>query len=336
MYSGIMVVAETDPVFERNALAESVLDMSYEIEHPLTMVRALEAKDAISDEICVSINSVWKRVSYLSEQQVFLSFSQNGVAYNLPLSGLKRNITFEETGFPKKLIIDYSNDKVLLTENLIVQNDSYPVNVVWQLSPLRGDISNASLYISDFFDADLSFSKAYIPGLLDWQSPWDKPSYVAGNNDWTLVDFSPKDMTESYVGIYDDANQVIFALKFTDLPDWGNAGALANRMIDAVRFQYKLGNVAANRTTSLSYQVLTFSKSSYPEMQLGQLGEMFDFKPASAFDVMTRDYSDYVKQNNIEFLVYDKKSFDARLLRSNLLQQIYSNDEYVICKIKQP
>ena len=61
---------------------------------------------------------------------------------------------------------------------------------------------------------------------------------------------------------------------------------------------------------------------------------MFDSKPVSAFDVMTRDYADYIKENNVEFVVYDKNSFDAKLLRSNLLQQVYSNDEYIICKIK--
>ncbi len=333
MYSGIMVIAETEPVFERNVVAESVLDMSYEIEQPITLVRALEAKDVISDELCVSIDSVWQRASYLSERQVFLAFTQNSVTYNLPLSSLNRNITFDESGFPKKLIIKYSNDRILLTENLIVWNDSYPIDVTWQLLPLRGDIANSSLYISTYFDPGMSFDKAYVPGVLHWQNPWDNPSYIAGNNDWTLVDFSPKNMTEDYVGIVDEAHQVEYALRFIDRPDWGNVGALANKNIDAVRFQYQLGDIAANQTVSSSYQVLTFSKSSYPEMDLNFLGQMFDSKPASAFDVMTRDYTDYIKQNNIGFVVYDKNSFDARLLRSSQLQQVYSNDEYIVCKI---
>jgi asparagine N-glycosylation enzyme membrane subunit Stt3 len=333
MYSGIMVVAETDPVIERNPLAESVLDMSYEIEQPFTLVRALEAKDVISDELCVSIDSVWQRVSYLSEQQVFLAFTQNNVAYDLPLSSLDRNITFIETGFPKTLIIDYSNDNVRLTENLSVQNDSYPVDVTWQLTPLSGDISNASLYIATSFDAGMSFDKAYVPGVLDWQSPWDKPSYTAGNDDWVLVDLAPKNMTQDCLGFYDDNHQVAYAIKFTDLPESGNVGALANRMIDAVRFQYQLGDVTANQTALSRYQVLTFSKTSYSEMQLSQLEQMFDMKPASSFDVLARDYTDYIKQNSIGFVVYDKSSFDASLLRSSHLQQVYSNDEYIICKI---
>jgi hypothetical protein len=333
-YSGKMVIAETDPTVQWNAVAESVLDMSYEIQHPLTMVKAFEAKDLISDEIYVSINNVWKRVSLLSEQEVSLSFSQNNVAYSFNLSNLNRNIMFNESASPK-VVITYSNDEIRLTKTILVHDDSYPIDVVWELTPLKDEINNASLYVSSRFDASFSFDKAYVPGLLNWENPWDKPSYVAGNNDWVLVNFSSENMTEDYLGAYDDQNQVAFALKFVDTPDSGNVGALANRMIDVIRFQYQFGNVVAKETVSSTYQILTFSRSSYPEMpQLNELRNMFDVKPASAFNVTTRDYADYIKENNIEFVVYDKSRFDVKLLYSNLLQLIYSNDEYVICQIK--
>jgi hypothetical protein len=335
MYSGKTVIAETDPVFDRNVVAESVLDLSYEIEHPLTMVRTLEARSNTFDEAYVSVNSVWKRVSFLSEQWVFVSYNQNNVAYRFNLSGLNRNIVFDETGAAKQLTIKYSNDEILLTENILVQDDRYPIDVVWDLSPLKNEIDNASLYITNYLDASFSFDKAYVPGLLNWQSPWDKPTYVGGNNNFALLDFSSENMTGNYIGAYDDQNQVAFALRFVDLPDSGNVGALANRMVDAIRFQYQYGNVTANQTVSSTYQLLTFSKTSYPEMPpLNDLGSMFDLKPASTFTVTTRDYADYIKQQNIEFIVYDKTRFDNTLLRTNLLQLVYSNDEFVICKIK--
>ena len=68
--------------------------------------------------------------------------------------------------------------------------------------------------------------------------------------------------------------------------------------------------------------------------QLSELKNLFDFKSESPFDVKTRDYADYIKEFKIEFLVYDKNRFDSKLLSSNLLQLVYSNDEYVICRIK--
>jgi hypothetical protein len=333
-FSDMSVIAETDPIIDRNLVAESVLDLSFEIEHPFTLVRALEAKDLISDETCVFINGVWKRVSFLSEQEVSVSFNQNNVNYHFDLSDLNRTIEFEESGYPKKLVIRYFNDEILLTENMLVQNTSYPIEINWEMSPLRGEISNASLYLSNFFDASFAFSKAYVPGLLNWQNPWDKPSYIAGNNDWALLDFSSKTMTEDYIGAYDEQNQVAFALRFVDLPEAGNLGVLSDRMIDAIRFQYQFGNVTANQMVSATYQILTFSKSSYPEMpQLSELRQMFEFKPSSPFDVKTRDYIDYIKENDIAFVVYNKDRFDLKFLHTNLFQLVYANSMYVICKI---
>lgn len=334
IYSNKLVIAATDPIVDRNVVAESVLDLSYEIEHPLTLVRAYEAKGYISDENYISINNVWRRVSYLSEQGVFLSFSENDVEHYFDLSGLSKEIVFEEQSYPKKLVIKYSNGDIALTESILVQNDSYPIIVDWALSPLRSEIDNVTLYISNFFDLQFSFEKAYVPGSLDWANPWSKPSYAEGN-EWAVVTFSSENLTDNYLGAYDEKNEVAFALKFEDLPDWGNVGVLSNRQIDAFRFQYQFDKVNVNQTASVTYQILTFSKSSFPEMpQLNELKNMFELKSASAFDVKTRNYANYIKELKIEFLVYDKNRFDSKLLNSRILQLIYANDGYVICRIK--
>ncbi len=78
MFSGKNVIAATDPVVERNQIAETVLDLSYELDSALaeldsasttkslTMVRAYESKGDISGENYVSINGVWERVTIFS------------------------------------------------------------------------------------------------------------------------------------------------------------------------------------------------------------------------------------------------------------------------------
>jgi hypothetical protein len=270
----------------------------------------------------------------VSEQGVFLNFSKNDVEYYFNLSDLRREIVFEEQGYPKKLEITYSNDDIALTETVFVQNDSYPITVEWALSPLRSEIHNVTLYLSSFFDLYFSFEKAYIPGSLDWENPWSKPSYTQGN-EWAVVTFSAENLTSNYLGAYDEKNGIVFALKFAELPDWGNVGALTSRQVDAFRFQYQLGKIDANQTASVTYQVLTFPKSSFPEMQLPtEVKSLFELKPTSAFEVTTRDYASYIKELGIEFLVYDKNRFDSKLLNSRILQLIYANDGYVICRIK--
>ena len=62
-------------------------------------------------------------------------------------------------------------------------------------------------------------------------NPWDAPQSIKTVNgtDWTVISFSNTNLKDNYVGIYDDADEIAFALKFKDLPDWGNIGALGEQ-----------------------------------------------------------------------------------------------------------
>jgi hypothetical protein len=333
LFSGKSVIAQTDPIVDRNVIATSVLDLSYEFEHPLTIIRAYESKGAISDEDYVSLNSVWQRVSYSSADGDFLNYTVNGVSHGSNLVNFRREIIFEDQGYPMKLVIKYSNNDVAITQTILVQNDSYPLDVSWTVTSLKNEITEVAFQISRHLDLSFSFEKAYLPGLLDWDNPWARPSEVNGN-EWVVIDFSRTTLIDNFIGFYDDKNAVAFAIKFAELPDWGNVGALTNRQIDAVRFQYSFDKISANNSASFAYRTLAFSHSSFPEMQnLTDLQGLFDFKPATTFEVQSRDYHDYIIENNIDFVVYDKNQFDTKVVRAKILQLVYSNDRYVIFKI---
>jgi hypothetical protein len=334
MFSGKNVIAATFPVIQRNEIPASVLDLSYELEHPLTLVSAYEVKSDLSNEMYVSMGAVWQRVSYSSADGDFVSYQENGVNNRFALSTFSREIVFEENVMPKKLLISYSNGEVAVAQTILMENDRYPLNVTWTVSAIRSDITNVSLYLSTFFDLQFSFLKAYMPGLLNWENPWSRPSYSQGN-DWAVVNFSRSTLTGNYLGFYDEKEEVVFALNFKELPDWGNVGVLASRQIDAVRFQYNVDKIKINQTAFFKYQVLTFSKSSYPEMQQpNELKSLFELKPLTPFEVKSRDYHDVIKEENIKFIVYDKNQLDTKIIRCKLLELVYSNDRYVIFRVK--
>jgi hypothetical protein len=331
-FSGKNIIAQTDPVVQRNEIAESVLSLSYEIQDPKNLVRAYEAKGDITDESYVSIHDVWYRVSYSSAAGNFVSFIQNGTSYNFPLSDLSRDISFIDQSYPKKIEFTYSNEYVALMQAIIVQNDSYPIDISWSISPIRNDISNVTLYISNFFDLQFNITKAQIPQLMNWVNPWDLSSKTTHGTDWAVASFSSSDLKDYYIGLYDEQKDVAFAFKFNDLPDWGNIGALGNRQIDAVRFQYQFQEINANQTITRQYQVLTLSQNSFQTMQPNELKILFDFKPGQ-FRVDCRNYKDYIAENNIGFIVYDKNQLDTKMARCKFLELIYSNDRYAIFKV---
>jgi hypothetical protein len=334
MFSGKTVIAATDPVVERNKISESVLDLSYELDHPLTMIRAYESKGNISDENYISINDVWNRVTYSAADGDFISYNLNSIEKVSALSTFTRDIVFDDEDLPKKITISYSNGEVTITQKILMQNDSYPINVTWTVSPLENEISNVALYVSTFFDLQFSFEKAYLPGILNWENPWSRPSNSQGN-DWAVVNFSSSTLTNKYIGFYDDKEEAVFALKFEELPDWGNIGALASMQIDAMRFQYNFDKISSNQVVSFTYKVLTFSKNSYPAMQqLNDLERLLDVKASATFTIDSRNYQDYVEENDIKFIVYDKNQLDTKIINCKLLELVYSNDRYVIFKIR--
>lgn len=337
-FSGMHVIAQTDPTVQRNEIAEAVLSLSYELEHQQTLTIAYEAKGDIFDENQVSINQVWDTLWYNSGSGDFLLYTQNGTEHRLQLSTLSKQVMFIDQGNPKQIIFTLSDGNVELTRTVSYSNVSYAVGTNWTLTPLKGQIYNASLYLTTLFDLKYDLNAVQIPGLLDWVNPWDAPSQIRNThtdpnpkNNWAVAGFSSGDLKNGYLGLYDDKNQVAFALNFTDLPDWGNIGALAQRQIDAVRFQYNLGDLAANQTASCSYQTLTVAKSSYPTLSRDTLMGMFALKPS--LTVNSRSYVNDLVKYNVAFLVYDRNQLDTSMIHSRLLQLVYSNDRYVIFKI---
>jgi len=140
-------------------------------------------------------------------------------------------------------------------------------------------------------------------------------------------------LTDNYIGLYDEKRSVAFELKFGNLPDWGNVGVLANGEVNALRTQYQFSNIAKGQNQSVMYQILTLSKTSYPNMpQPNEIKSMFTLKTNN--ELTTRNFLDYIKESNIQFIVYNKDRFYTQLLQSNILTEVYANNNYVICKIK--
>ncbi len=331
------VIAATDPIVERNLITESILELSYEIETPLTLIRAYEAKGDISSENYVSVNNVWQRETYGSTAGDYISYNIGNVNKKVDLSQMTRHYTLDGSKAAQKtLTIVYTNDDVSVTQTQLVQNTSYPTQVTWNVTPAKSQINNVTVYLTTFFDLYFTYDKAYLPGILNWENPWANPTAITPGQ-WAVTDFSKNNITDNYLALHDENNQVYYAMKFQDLPDWGDIGALTNMQIDAIRLSYKYDQVNPGDTASFSFQTLTFSEGSYYHtVQPDQLKEMFTAEPAWYFTVASRNYIDYIKENNVGFLVYDRNELDFKLVRSSILELIYSNSRYAIFRVNNP
>ena len=335
VYSGLNVIAETDPIIDWNVNAECVLDLSYELAHPLTMVRVYDAKANVSDETYAQMNMVWRRIAYSPMDNAYFTYQdQNFTVHSSALSSLNRTISMDEVHFPKKISVTYFGEDFKLTENILVQNQSYPVTVTWQLTALN-DLNYANLFLSEHFESTFNFDEANVPGVLNWSNPLSNPSREQVGQ-WAVTSFSRENLAaDNHIDVYAQGNQTAFAVKFVDLPDFGNVGALASGRIDAVRWQYNFFKVEATYTVAVTYQTLTFSMTSYPDLKdPRQMNTLFDLSVASPFEVQSRNFASIIRDNYVGFVVYDVNRFDRKILGSGWVQLVYSNDKYLVLKIK--
>ena len=332
-FSGKNVTAQTDETVQYMDVAEAVLTLAYELEHPQTMLKAYQAKGDTLDEYYVSMSKVWERTAFSSSSGDTFSYTLNGIYHEIGINQFTKEIDFQDQADPKSITLVFSNDDVALTKTISVRNNTYPFNVSWTVTPLQGQITNASLYLTTHFDLQFKFDVADIPGLMDWVNPYDAPELIKTTDEtWAAASFTGANLKDNYLGLYDDTNNVGYAFHFTDLPAWGNIGSLGNRQIDAVRLVYSFDSIAEGQTVERLYQTVTLSQTSYPTLTREKLQGLFS-QTVTEFSVKPRDFRNYIERDSIGFIVYDRNELDTQIINSKILQLIYSNDRYVIFKI---
>lgn len=326
------VTAQTDHTVQRMEIAEAVLTLSYELEHSQTLLKAYQAKGDTLNEFYVSMDEVWTRVTYSSGSGDFLYYTLNGVDHKVPVGQLSKKIIFNDTAEPKSLTFLFFNDDITLTKTISAGVNCYQYSINWTLTPQNSNVQNASLYLTTLFDLQYKFEIAYINGLLNWVNPYEAPPAIVQQEDsWAVATFTGADLKDNYLGIYDEMSQIGYGFYFTDIPEWGNVGSGTSRQIDAVRFQYNFGDIAVGKTVSASYETLTLSKSSYAALNRDAIQDLFDNH--APVTVKSRYFGEYLKNDDVGFIVYDRNQLDPQIINSKILQLVYSNDRYVIFKI---
>jgi hypothetical protein len=279
---------------------------------------------------------VWTRIAYSPMNEAYFSYrDDNDTLHYSALSSLNRSISIDQVHNPKTTTVTYLGDNFALKEIIEFANSTYQSTVKWQVSALSSSLNYASLYLSEYLNPSLAFTKANIPGVLDWANPKSNATKVDAGQ-WSIASFSSQNFKDDKcIDVLDESNKAAFALKFVDLPSSGNVGSLAVGNIDAVRWQYNFYRVKANYTVTVVYQTLSFSMTSLPQLKNAQeMNTLFDSKPKEQFEVQARNFASIIRDNCVSFIVYDSTRFDKKILISGWLQLVYSNDKYVILKVK--
>jgi hypothetical protein len=182
-------------------------------------------------------------------------------------------------------------------------------------------------------EPSLSFGTAFVPGVLDWQNPWDNSSYYDPILNFALVECPPRILSGNYTAMFDAKNGVLVVFEFADIPDWLNVGALGSHFIDALRVGYQFGDLRNNENREVSFSFLTYFESIQVEPPTqSDLKKLLDSRVD--LPVQERDFLTYIKEYNVEFVVIDSERLPDVSL-SPILNRVYDNGKFVIYAVRR-
>jgi asparagine N-glycosylation enzyme membrane subunit Stt3 len=334
-YTDRTVFAQTAPTVDWNVNAECMLALSYEFQNPLAMTRVYTEADNGSDETYLFINMVWQQAITSPIDNSYLFYRDpNGTLETFALASLNRTISMDEAHEPKLITVTYTGDNFKLNEIIQAENGTYPVTVTWQVSALNTNLNYATLLLNEYFNPAMEFNLANLPGILNWVNPLANPA-TETSGQLAITYFNNTNLAaNNAIDIYSSTTQTAFAMKFMNLPNSGTLLSLENGVIDDLKWQWNAYTIIPNYTVSYTYQMLGFSMTSYPQLADPEdMNTLFSLTTAN-FNWECRNFPSIIQTYDIGFIVYDKTQFDPKILSSQWVQLVYSNNEYVVLKVK--
>lgn len=325
------------PVLGRNAVAESVLYLFYEMENTRTLTREYVSDGSLSGQaLCLSIYNIWEKVLSIFDSNVYVTYMDtSGKEAVVSLSDTaKKTYWMQKSLDNTQLASEYSHNLFTLEKLVSVQSESPIVNLNWKFTA-RQNLSGIAMRIFSFTETFFDFREAFIPGVLDWQNPWDKPSSINMSGNWAMVDCPPNSLSDNLAALLDAENGVLVVFEFIDFPDWLNVGALGNRFIDTLRVGYEFGNLTKGESREISFSILLypFEPRDIEQWTQDGLKQLLDSK--TNLPVQGRDFLTYIEEYDIEFVVIDSQQLLLNVESSPILDRVYANDKFVIYAIRR-
>ncbi len=332
IFSDHRTIQETDPIVARNAVAEAVLYSFYEIDNSFTLTREIDpVSPNAGEEMYVSRYNIWKRtMSIPNNQASFIYVNPFGLWIKIPLTETEQNIYWlQNSTDTAQLVTEYVHEIFTVEKVVTFSSNSSAVDITWNVEA-HEKLASVKLAFSNNLDPSFDFEEALMPGLLEWQNPWDNATYIDGFGKWAVIEGPTEILNDTTLAIIDEKNGILTVVEFEELPDWFILGALDNRLIDALRLRYELGDLAEGEKTQVSLSVLTIAFED-ENIKKGSAEDMKQLLDANMnLPIQIRDFRTYIEEYDIKFVAVDTKKVVSNIVATPALDRIYDNGRATI------
>jgi hypothetical protein len=337
IFSDHNTTEETDPLYSRNAVAESVLYSFFEMENGRSSTREYIPEILNSgQEIYVSHYNLWTKTVSIPNNVVNVTYeSSSGELVEVPLSNTDEQIYWKKRSADEsQLITEYIHELFRVEKEVSFLSSSSTISIKWKVEA-KQELPNAKLAFTCFMEPSLKYMEALVPGVLEWQNPWDNPTIVSPEENWAVIEGSSDILDDNLVAILDAQNGILVAVEFDDLPDWLILGALDNHFIDALRLRYEFGDLAEGENGEARISVLSYS-FGFDKVERLSITELRQFLNINiSLPVQARDFLTYIENYDIKFVVVDTQQVPSNNEAAPALDNIYNNGRAIIYTTKR-
>ena len=335
IFSDHQTIQETDPLYQRSAVAEAVLYSFYEMENSITLTREFDpVSPSVGQAIYVSRFNIWTKALSIPKSQVDVTYvNPLGEWVTVPLSETAKNIYWAQNSTDKaQLVSEYVHEHFTVEKIVTVSSSNSVINVEWNVKAHQ-NLAYVKINIKNSFEFSLDFKEALIPRLLEWQNPWDNATHVNAT-EWALAEVSGI-LPEKLVAVRDKQNGILAAFEFDEYPAWFSVGALKNRFIDALRLKYDLGELGEGENQEISFSILAyaFKPEEMEQWTISDLKQQFDAQ--TNLPVKAIDFRSFIEEYNIKFVAVDTQQVVSNIEVSPALDKIYENGRIIVYATKR-
>ena len=335
IFSDHQTIQETDPLYERSAVAEAVLYSFYEMENSITLTREFDPiSPSVGQAIYVSRFNIWTKALSIPKSQVDVTYvNPLGEWVTVPLSETAENIYWAQNSTDKaQLVSEYVHEHFTVEKTVTVSSSNSVINVEWNVKAHQ-NLAYVKITLNNYFEFSLDFKEALIPRLLEWQNPWDNATHVNAT-EWALAEVSGT-LPEKLVAVRDTQNGVLAAFEFDEPIAFLSLGALNSRFINALRLKYDLGELGEGENQEISFSILAyaFKPEEMEQWTISDLKQQFDSQ--TNLPVKAIDFRTFIEEYNIKFVAVDTQQVVSNIEVSPALDKIYENGRIIVYTTKR-
>jgi len=317
IFSDRHTLEETNPLYSRNPIAESVVYSFYEAENDRTLLREYkQSNPKAGQEIYTQVYNIWKTgISLPNDQTNLIYVDINGRWVIIPLNTTEIAVYWKiQTENEAQLVTEYKHELFNVTKVATLFSNSSIINVKWLVQTYK-TLANVKLTLTHNMNPIFNYQEALAPGILYWQNTWDNVTYAKEDEHWAVIETSFDNLQGKTIAYFAPENQILAVVEFNDPADWLTFGVLENRFMDILRVRYELGYINMGQTQEISYSILLCS-SDFSDLKQYDASELMQhYEQTTDTAIQERDFPSYIEEYDIKFVVIDTEKLSEQLFQ---------------------